>query len=127
MNEKTTVVFVEAWCSSKKQLFYMRYDLDASNEWVLTKGIINKPNDSSHSSYDDSKSNVNVAGARKGPLYSCPYCGATGSVRCGTCLEMSCWIGEDNEFYCGKPGCNHHGKVGGSLKTLNGSKGTGQG
>ena len=76
---KENVIFMNVKCVKTKKEFYMRYDLaanDSDGEWIRTQGI--KLEDmTTGESYLNQNSKINLANAKNGPLYKCPYCSNT--------------------------------------------------
>ena len=118
---KNDTVILPINCREQHKKFYARYDLAYDGIWNLTRGLKELPYDGSGKigeTADAATARIDLASARFGPQYKCPYCKNPTFVQCGNCKEFTCYSGE-GMFTCGN--CGASGQITGSLTELNGS------
>ena len=81
---------VLAKCSTHNQLFGIRIE-KRDGDWVRTWAFKIDEKKAKNEGFDQ----IQVTGSlNTDPGYpGCPYCGASGFVRCGVCGKISCWTG----------------------------------
>lgn len=118
--EKNEAVLMSVKCSRTHKSFFARYDRAYDGVYVLTYGLKEAPQDVSGSSGEEGgEVKIDLSNSRTGPQYKCPYCGAVGFVRCGSCGKLTCYD------YSGHFTCEHCGSAGsveGTIASLSGER-----
>lgn len=108
--DKENLFYIDARCASEKKDFYIRFDKTVADIWVQTYGEKRKPT-TTGGIINTEITKFDVNDALVGSQYACPWCGATGYVRCGVCSKISCYNEKKNNgvFLCSY--CGHKGLV----------------
>lgn len=115
--------FLEAKCVKHNKPFYIRFDKAAGGVWCQTYGVKAVPENSKGTTFN--ALTIDISRTPVGPQYQCPHCGNKSFVRCGGCGKLTCKSTDTDMFSCAH--CGRSGRVTGTISTISGNSGIGQG
>ena len=103
---KVNARVILARCSHTNKLFGIRMEEKQSGHWEMDWTFKVDENRAHSEGYDNERLNVKCDLSYDYP--GCPYCEATGWVRCGACGKLFCFDSKRDENGCDCPWCGHH-------------------
>lgn len=120
---KSNSVFMRARCLTYNKVYYLRYDYNAMNRWILSETLNEEEYRRETAANQGGKNKeINVSNAKDGPQYrGCPYCGNRGFVTCSSCSDLHCFDGHSDGFMCPSDQ-KYHKLSGGYISSLKGKR-----
>lgn len=114
MSSMPNVTIIMVLCHITRQPYGVRLEEISHGVWMGDWAFAINENRAKREGYDRSEIRGTFGFTEKYP--GCPYCRATGLVRCGRCGQLTCWNSESSISTCAK--CGQRGVVSGNIDHL---------